>query len=154
MLGFWVHFSIVFELTRCAIFSQFETSGTANNVDGTSTAAHISFFIYPYFLYSGNIVFQLLGEQKSFERYDGMLRITALEYGYEVVPKVKVVKLNALSVKQQDTKCITITFSYSDFQNNQMFFDEQRKKAKAHNEKLRREYENQNATQAPNARRL
>lgn len=75
-------------------------------------------------LYSGNIVFQLLGEQKSFEGYDGMLRITAVEYGYEVVPKVKAVKLNALSVRQQDTKCTMVTFSYSDFQNNQMFFDE------------------------------
>ncbi len=75
-------------------------------------------------LYSGNIVFQLLGEQKSFKGYDGMLRITAVEYGYEAVPKVKAIKLNALLVKQQDTKCTTVTFSYSDFQNNQMFFDE------------------------------
>lgn len=90
-------------------------------------------------LYSGNIVFQLLGEQKSFERYDGMLRITALEYGYEVVPKVKVVKLNALSVKQQDTKCITITFSYSDFQNNQMFFDEYLAREDCYNLYIKRE---------------
>ena len=75
-------------------------------------------------LYSGNIVFQLLGEQKGSEGYGGMLRITALEYGYEVVPKVKAIKLNALSVKQQDTKCTTVTFSYSDFQNNRMLFDE------------------------------
>ena len=75
-------------------------------------------------LYSGTITFQLLGEQKSLEGYDGILRITAIEYGYEVVPKVKAVKLNTCSVRQQDTKCTTVTFSYSDFQNNQMFFDE------------------------------
>ncbi len=76
------------------------------------------------FLYSGNITFKLLGEQKSFEGYEGMLRITALQYGYEVAPRVKGIKLNALSLTQQDTKCVTVTFSYSDFQKNQMFFDE------------------------------
>lgn len=76
------------------------------------------------FLYSGNVIFKLLGEQKGLEGYEGMIRITVLQYGYEVVPKVKAIKLNALSLRQQDTKCVTVTFSYSDFQKNQMFFDE------------------------------
>ena len=75
------------------------------------------------FLYSGNIVFQCNGEQKEWNGQNGILRVTALEYGYEVVPKVKRIKLNALLVKQQDTKCMTVSFSYSDFQENQMLFD-------------------------------
>lgn len=76
------------------------------------------------FLYSGIVAFRCNGEQKQFAKQNGMLRITAVQYGYELAPKVKAIKWNALLVKQQDTKCTTVTFSYSEFQKNQMFFDE------------------------------
>ncbi len=76
------------------------------------------------FLYSGNITFRCQGNQKPFQGQNGIIRITVLQYGYEVVPRVKAIKFNALSLIQKDTKCTTVLFSYLDFQKNNMLFDE------------------------------
>lgn len=77
------------------------------------------------FLFSGFVTLQLSENKRHCFYQNGFpLRIKVKEYGYEIPPMLQEIKYNVITLLQQQTKVITISFTKKEFLQNKMIFDE------------------------------
>lgn len=77
------------------------------------------------FLFSGFVTLQLSENTKHCFYDKGFpLRLKVKEYGYEIPPVLQEIKYNVITLLQQQTKAITISFTKREFLQNKMIFDE------------------------------
>ncbi|NDO46139.1 baseplate J/gp47 family protein [Clostridium sp. MD294] len=77
------------------------------------------------FLFSGFVTLHLSENVKHCFYEKGFpLRLKVKEYGYEIPPVLQEIKYNVITLLQQQTKSITISFTKKEFLQNKMIFDE------------------------------
>lgn len=77
------------------------------------------------FLFSGFVTLKLeQNAEHCFYENGFPLRVKVNDYGYEIPPVLKEMKYNVVTLLQQQTKSITISFTKKQFLENKMIFDE------------------------------